>query len=158
MNTDSGKDFILGQSSKRDDEGEPRLNPLLKKRKKKVPSFLRRGFRGGLQQRRELRKNSTPAERKLWSRLKDKQLVGFKFRRQHQIDHFIVNFYCPELCLIIEIDGDIHAHHQKAHHDVIRQTNLENRGFTVIRYTNNEVRENLEGVLSDILQKCKDLC
>jgi len=142
-------------------EGESQgLTPTLSLRKRggnKVPSFLRRGCRGGLEQRRELRKNLTPAERRLWQKLKRKQLGGFKFRRQHQIDQYIVDFYCAELCLIIEIDGDIHVVPQKIKNDKLRQQELENRGFTVSRYTNNDVRRNLDGVLSDILKICENL-
>jgi len=163
LNLDFVRDLTLALSSGGEGKAEPHPGPLLTKEREKgmgrgkVPSFLRRGFRGGLEQRRELRKNPTPTERKIWSKLKNKQLGGFKFRRQHQIDHFIVDFYSPELCLIIEIDGDVHADPQQAEYDRMRQTELESRGFTVVRYTNNEVRENLEGVLSDILKTCEDL-
>jgi very-short-patch-repair endonuclease len=62
-----------------------------------------------LQAARELRHPQTPAEQKLWSRLRNRQLNGFKFRRQHPIDRFIIDFYCDEAKLCIEVDGDSHA-------------------------------------------------
>ena len=117
----------------------------------------RRGYKGGLNRRRELRKNLTPAERKLWQKLRMKQMAGFKFRRQHQIGPYIVDFYCPELYLIIEIDGNIHVDPQITRNDKIRQRELERRGFKVIRYNNNEVIWNINGVLHDILKNCENL-
>ena len=125
--------------------------------KSKIPSFLRRGCRGGLEQRREQRKNLTPAERKLWQKLRSKKLAGLKFRRQHQIGHYIVDFYCPKLALIIEIDGSIHVEPQKIEEDKRRQKELEHRGYRVIRYNNNDVVWNINGVYSDIIKICNNL-
>jgi len=108
-----------------------------------------------LKQRRNLRQNPTNPEKIIWQKLRDRQIGEFKFRRQHNIGKFIVDFYCDEIKLIIEIDGDIHAYQKE--HDQKRQFFLENRGLKVIRYTNNEVRANLTGVLENILRKCEEL-
>ncbi len=104
-----------------------------------------------------MRKNLTPAERKLWQKLRMKQVAGLKFRRQHQIGPYIVDFYCPELALVVEIDGDVHVEPQKIMGDKRRQKELERRGFRVIRYNNNDVIWNINGVLSDLLKTCKNL-
>ena len=108
-----------------------------------------------LKYRRHLRKNSTNPERIIWQRLRNRQIGGFKFRRQHNIDKYIVDFFCLKLDLIVEIDGDIHAFKKEG--DKRRQAILENKGFKIVRYTNYEVRTNLIGVLEDILRKCEEL-
>ncbi len=86
----------------------------------------------------------------LWSRLRGKQL-GCKFRRQHGIGKFIVDFYCPELKLIVEIDGDIHGFDKQIKKDGERQKFLESLNFKVKRYSNNDVIRNLNGVLEDLI-------
>ena len=108
-----------------------------------------------LKQRKNLRQNSTSPERIVWQKLRSRQIGGFKFRRQHNIGKFIVDFYCDEIKLVIEIDGDVHAYQKE--YDKKRQLFLENRGLRIIRYTNNEVRTNLMGVLEDILKKGEEL-
>ena len=108
-----------------------------------------------LKYRRHLRKNSTDPERIIWQRLRSRQIGGFKFRRQHSIGKFIVDFYSSELNLVIEIDGDIHVY--KKEDDKKRELFLENRGLKIIRYTNYEVRTNLSGVLEDILREGEEL-
>ena len=108
-----------------------------------------------LKQRRNLRQSSTSPEKIIWQKLRDRQIGGFKFRRQHNIGKFIVDFYCDEIKLIIEIDGDVHAYQKE--YDKKRQLFLENRGLKIIRYTNYEVRTNLIGVLEDVLVKCEEL-
>lgn len=80
-----------------------------------------------------------------------------KFRRQHNIKNFIVDFYCDEIKLIIEIDGDVHANEKQENYDKNRQCILESMGFKMTRYTNDEVFNNLEGVLEDILRRCGKL-
>ena len=97
---------------------------------------------------RELRKNLTPAERRLWKYINRKQIHGFDFDRQKPIDSFIVDFYCKELKLAIEIDGQ--SHDFKAEYDLKRQEVLESFGITVIRFSENEVLYNLDYVLSEI--------
>ncbi len=106
------------------------------------------------QTRRNLRSNMTKAEIIFWSKLRGKQL-GYKFRRQHGIGKYIVDFYCPELKLIVEIDGDVHGFNNKIKKDKDRQDFFENLGFIVFRYTNNDIKNNLTGVLDDLAVKIK---
>jgi very-short-patch-repair endonuclease len=94
---------------------------------------------------RELRKGSTDAERRLWSHLRLKQLDSFRFRRQQPIGVYIVDFFCPEASLIIEIDGG--QHDANAARDAVRTRWLEAEGYRVIRFWNNDVLANTEGVL-----------
>ncbi len=94
----------------------------------------------------------TKAEVVLWSKLKGKQLNGLKFRRQCGINNYVVDFYCPELKLAIEIDGDVHAYNSRIIYDKQRQKEIEALGIKVLRYTNNDVIQNTEGVLYDIVQ------
>ena len=96
---------------------------------------------------RTLRSQPTPFEYKLWERLKSSQLGGFKFRRQIVIASYIVDFFCPAIGLIVEVDGDTHD----ATADALRDVNLNKRGFMVLRFTNAEVRDNIEAVLEAIL-------
>ncbi|MCA6119028.1 endonuclease domain-containing protein [Bradyrhizobium sp. WSM 1738] len=92
----------------------------------------------------------TDAETKLWLALRRAQLNGFSFRKQHPVGPFIVDFYCPPLRLAVEVDGGQHAEQMKEADD--RRTQwLAERGVTVVRYWNNDVLLNLEGVLSDLL-------
>ena len=98
---------------------------------------------------RKNRKNPTPAEQKLWHEvLQSKRLDNLKFTRQKPLDEYIVDFYCAELMLAIEIDGDTHAGQKQ--HDKDRTKNLNKFGVEVIRYTNAEVLNNLEGVYQDL--------
>lgn len=95
---------------------------------------------------RALRKNATDAERKLWSVLRSRQHNGLKFRKQVEIDGYIVDFLCPARRLIIEVDGGQHTPQR----DARRTAYLESQGFRIIRFWNNEVLENLDGVWSRI--------
>jgi very-short-patch-repair endonuclease len=104
-----------------------------------------------IKKRQYLRKNMTKAEIVLWSKLKGKQLNGLKFRRQCGINNYVVDFYCPELKLVIEIDGDVHAYNSRIVYDKKRQKEIEALGIKVLRYTNNDVIQNIEGVLYDII-------
>ncbi len=104
-----------------------------------------------IKKRQYLRKNMTKAEIVLWSKLKGKQLNGLKFRRQCGINNYVVDFYCPELKLAIEIDGDVHAYNSRIVYDKKRQKEIEALGIKVLRYTNNDVIQNIEGVLYDII-------
>ena len=94
----------------------------------------------------------TKAEIFLWSKLKGKQLNGLKFRRQYGINNYTVDFYCPELKLAIEVDGNIHGYNSKVVHDKQRQREIEALGIKVLRYTNNDIIKNIEGVLQDIIK------
>ena len=102
------------------------------------------------QRRKDLRNNSTTAESFLWKYLQQKKLQGKKFRRQHSITNYIVDFYCPSEKLIIELDGEIHNNISQQNYDFERTKKLEALGFKVIRYENKQVFENLEQVLEDI--------
>ncbi len=104
-----------------------------------------------VKKRQYLRKNMTKAEIILWSKLKGKQLNGLKFRRQYGINNYVVDFYCPELRLAIEIDGDVHCYNSRITYDKQRQKDIEALGIKVLRYTNIDVIKNLEGVLNDII-------
>jgi very-short-patch-repair endonuclease len=99
---------------------------------------------------RQLRAAATPAERLLWSRIKGRQLGGWKFRRQQRLGAYIADFYCHEAALIVELDGGQHAAQALA--DTLRTARLERRNLRVLRFWNNEVLENLEGVLTRILE------
>jgi very-short-patch-repair endonuclease len=109
-----------------------------------------------IQQRaQDLRRGQTPAERRLWARLRGKQMGGFRFRRQHPIGPFIVGFCCLSPRLVVEIDGDSHA--EQVEYDEMRTTYLEERGYAVIRFTNEDVLHRLDGVLAEITQRCEGL-
>lgn len=99
---------------------------------------------------RVLRRNQTDVERLLWKSLRSRQFHGLKFRRQHPIGSYIVDFCCPERFVVIELDGGHHADQKPA--DRHRTTYLEAKGFRVLRYWDNDVMKNLDGVLEDIGQ------
>jgi 16S rRNA processing protein RimM len=100
---------------------------------------------------RMLRKNSTEAEKLLWSRLRDSRLENYKFRRQHPIAPYVVDFFCEQRELIIEVDGSQNTPEV----DKDRTAFLENEGFKILRFWNNEVLDNIEGVLLKILEILK---
>lgn len=100
--------------------------------------------------RKELRSNQTDQERLLWSKLRKKQLLDCKFFRQYSIENFIVDFCCPKLKIIIEIDGSQHAEDESSKKDMERDEYLNLLGYKVIRVWNSEISSNLEGVLSEI--------
>ena len=101
---------------------------------------------------RKLRKNQTETEARLWAQLRDRRLKGFKFRRQHPIGRYIVDFYCPEKRLVIELDGGGHAEDEQKQSDKKRDEWLKQKGISVFRFWNNIVWDNLEGVLKTILK------
>ncbi|MFH2141903.1 MAG: DUF559 domain-containing protein [Bacteroidota bacterium] len=98
----------------------------------------------------ELRANETGAERKLWQYLKGNKFEGYKFRRQHPIDIFIVDFYCHKARLVIEIDGGIHKLAEVKEHDEGREFELKELGLSIMRFTNTEVEKNIMEVLKKI--------
>jgi very-short-patch-repair endonuclease len=97
-----------------------------------------------------LRKQMTPAEAYLWQALRNYQLEGLKFRRQHPLAGFVLDFYCPALRLVIEVDGEIHQQQQEA--DTARTEKLQYLGCTVLRFSNDDVLNNLNTVLTEIAQ------
>ena len=101
---------------------------------------------------RSLRKDSTFPERLLWSRLRGRQLGQLKFRRQHPVGPFIVDFYCHEARLIIELDGV--SHDGRAKEDEERSAYLRREGVRVFRVTNDDVLKDMEAVLLGILREC----
>ncbi|HLD07778.1 MAG TPA: endonuclease domain-containing protein [Candidatus Peribacterales bacterium] len=102
---------------------------------------------------RELRKKQTPAEKMLWAQLRRK-LQKLKFYRQVPIDRYIVDFYCPEKHLIIEVDGGIHNTADQMDHDEIRTEIITALGFRIIRFSNEEVLQHLRMVLQRIREAC----
>lgn len=100
--------------------------------------------------RRDLRQRSTRAEQVLWTQLRHRRFFGLKFRRQHGIGPYIVDFFCHELHLVIEIDGDSHFVKGAAEYDRQRQDYLEGLRLRVVRFTNDDVLQNLEGVLNNL--------
>ncbi len=105
---------------------------------------------------RSLRANMTDAELRLWRALRRDQLNGLSFRKQHPIGPYTVDFYCSRLRLAVEVDGGQHAEQRKQADD--RRTQwLAEKGVTVVRYWNNDVLANLEGVLSDLLTQTERL-
>ena len=107
---------------------------------------------------KELRKNMTPAEKMLWQRLRNYQLDGFYFRRQHPIKYFIADFYCAKADLIVEVDGGVHNDPDAQEWDINRTAELEKSGITVIRFTNEEVFNDTERVIQKIRQQLNVLC
>jgi len=101
---------------------------------------------------RNLRKNATYVEAILWNRIRNRQIEGTRFRRQQPIDNYIVDFVSFEKRLIIELDGGQHA--ESGFEDAERDALLAASGFTVLRFWNNEVLENLEGILEVIRAAC----
>ena len=106
-----------------------------------------------LKRAKTLRKQLPPFEAKLWMCLSRSQLGGYKFRRQHVIGNCIVDFFCPQKALIVEVDGDTHEADRDARRDAMNS----HRGFTTIRFTNAEVGKNLEGVLARLLSTLEEL-
>src|SRR2546423_1250880 len=97
---------------------------------------------------RSFRKNPTDAERQLWSHLRNRELVGFKFRRQHPVGNRILDFYCEEAKLAIELDGAGHCYDLKRGDDLDREIGLYENGIRVLRFDNSDVFENLDWVLN----------
>ena len=97
---------------------------------------------------RRLRREATDAERRLWSRLRDRQVDGVKFRRQVPIATFVADFASVEAKLVIEVDGSQHA--QAVEADRLRSDALGSAGYLVLRFWNNEVLENIDGIVREI--------
>jgi very-short-patch-repair endonuclease len=99
---------------------------------------------------RDLRKSATDAERRLWSKIRGKQLKEYQFYRQKNIGDYIVDFYCPAAKLIVEIDGGQHYSEANIVKDEARDKFLSDLGFRVLRFSNSDVFKNFEGVVTDI--------
>jgi very-short-patch-repair endonuclease len=105
---------------------------------------------------RELRHPQTPAEATLWHVLRNRNF-GYKFRRQHPIGPFIIDFYCAEVRLCIEVDGPSHFEDNQQEYDATRTSYLESLGYHVIRCTNDAIRYNINGVIAEIENIIHDL-
>lgn len=103
---------------------------------------------------RQLRREMTPAEKKLWARLRFDQLDGFQFRRQHAVGNFILDFFCAKAKLVVELDGDSHADQVEYDEERTKWLN-EQKHYRVIRFTNREVNENIEAVVEKIREELK---
>ncbi len=101
---------------------------------------------------RNLRKNMTEQEKKLWQYLRKRSINNFKFRRQYPIGNYIVDFACLEKRLVIEIDGGQHNQSDNILYDQNRTQYIEKCGYKVIRFWNNEIENNIEGVYEGILK------
>jgi very-short-patch-repair endonuclease len=102
---------------------------------------------------RQLRQEMTFPERLLWSRLRDCRLAGLRFRRQHSVGPYVADYYCPSTKVVIELDG--RSHDGQRDKDRQRQDYLERQGLRVIRFGNDSVLKNLNGVLEAIADACK---
>lgn len=91
------------------------------------------------EKRRQLRRDQTPAEKLVWMYLRNRQTKGVKFRRQYSIDKYIIDFYCPELKLAVEIDGGIHDLPEQKEHDIFRKKYLEDFGIKFVHVKNEEL-------------------
>ena len=105
-----------------------------------------------IERARRLREAPTHAEAFLWEKLRKKQVGGLKFRRQHIIHACIVDFYCPQAKLVIEVDGSIHDEQEEYDHE--RDAVLESLGFAVTRFRNEEITGEIEMVLATIYDAC----
>lgn len=100
---------------------------------------------------RTLRRNQTRAENRFWNQVRNRQLRGYKFRRQVPLGKYVADFVCQDKKVIVELDGGQHA--EQAEQDLKRTRGLEQLGYQVIRYWNNDVLENMEGVLTNLLEE-----
>ena len=107
--------------------------------------------------RRILRTEMPRAERILWSKLRRRQMMGYKFRRQFSVENYVIDLYCPKLKLAIEVDGDSHFIGDTPEYDAERQIDIENYGIVFLRFQNEEVYNNLSGVLITIEEKIKEM-
>jgi very-short-patch-repair endonuclease len=103
--------------------------------------------------RRKLRKNLTDAEKVLWKFLRNRQLDSFKFYRQFSVGSFILDFYCPDRKMAVELDGGHHAETRQEMHDGRRTNYLQSKNIHVLRFWNNEVLKNTEGVAEKIREE-----
>jgi very-short-patch-repair endonuclease len=107
--------------------------------------------------RQKLRNNPTPAESLLWQRLRSRQFHGLKFRRQQGVGNFVVDFFCYQLLLAMEVDGDTHGSPQARAHDKTRDDFIRSYGITMIRITNDDVLRNIDGVMTYLEQRLPPL-
>ncbi|MBI3849156.1 MAG: N-6 DNA methylase [Verrucomicrobia bacterium] len=141
-------DFTLGG-----EEAKAKILEVFATQPSPHPSPNGRGgykFAGLVERGRELRKKQTPAEAVLWEVLRDRQFENLKFRRQHQAGDYLVDFFCHEHSLVVEADGDVHDAGYQKKHDKKRDAWLRGQGFTVLRFRNEDILNDLESVLGKI--------
>lgn len=107
-------------------------------------------FAGSADLARDLRASQTKAETLLWQLLRNRQLLGFKFRRQHQFGDYLADFYCHEASLVIECDGSVHEQNEQWHHDQSRDAYMISSGLHILRFTNEQILDDSETVLKEI--------
>ncbi len=105
------------------------------------------------QRRRDLRRNQTDAEKTFWAHVRNKQFMGLKLFRQYSIGPYILDFYCPKKKLAIELDGGGHNENDQSEYDAVRTEYLKTREIDVMRFWNNDVLQNISGVLTSIAEK-----
>ena len=139
-----GRDWNVGKVMKVDRENSGKMTNSIRGT---TPEIERRAV--------EMRWRMTPAELKLWEAIKSQQFSKMRFRAQHPVGVWILDFYCPALKLVIELDGN--SHESKVEYDAIRTANLEAHGYRVIRFKNEEVLYDLGGVLARMRLIVKEL-
>jgi very-short-patch-repair endonuclease len=107
--------------------------------------------------RRNLRKAQTPEELIFWAYVKGRRFHEYKFRRQYSVGKYIADFYCPRLKLVVEIDGGQHFEEENKKYDLLRTEYFDKLGMKVKRYTNIDIKNNLSGVMGDLLEFCNRL-
>ncbi len=117
-----------------------------------MTEVFNRGYQKSL--RKYLRNNATRSEKVFWKHLKERRVDGFKFKRQCGIGNYIVDFYCPRLELVIEIDGNIHDLPEVKERDLIREEYLRSLGLTIVRFTNEDVLYNSGKILDELEVVC----
>jgi very-short-patch-repair endonuclease len=110
------------------------------------------------QRRQELRRNQTDAEKAIWTHLKNRQFCSARFFRQYSIGPYILDFYCPSLKLAVELDGGQHLQRKSREYDAARTEYLKVHGIEVLRFWNNEVLSNIDGVLARLAERVTPLC
>ena len=118
-----------------------------------IYSFHNNASPGVFKNARELRQNLTPAEKYLWKQLRARRFEGYKFRRQHPVGGYIVDFYCHKSSLVIEVDGQNHETKESKMYDDERTKTLEANGLRVIRFSNTGVLTNIESILDCIYKE-----
>jgi len=109
------------------------------------------------EKRRLLRNNSPKAETILWNQLRNRKILGERFLRQFSVGSYVVDFYCPKLRLVVEIDGISHSHPEEIEYDRVRQSDIEILGIEFLRFKNEEVYNKLRWVIKTIEDKVREL-
>jgi len=118
--------------------------------KTREPAYFYNADQETVELAKELRKSMTPCEKLLWNRLRRKNILGVKFRRQHPIGYYIADFYCHEIRLVIEVDGPVHYSLPQKEHDRNRNFEMDRLGIQVLRLTNNDIKQHLGSVIQTI--------